>query len=105
MSRWAEGLCVKPKSHEKVFADVAASRDAAAPGVQLFVGDLPPHWGPREVEALFGHIAPVLGARVMGPNCYGFVTFPSEEDAAYVLQARVHAAPDQAPPPACLAPG
>ena len=54
--------------------------------MQLFVGDLPVHWGPREVEELFGHVAPVLGARVMSPNCYGFVTFPTEEDAAYVLQ-------------------
>lgn len=54
--------------------------------MQLFVGDLPVHWGPREVEELFGQIAPVLGARVMSPNCYGFVTFPTEEDVAFVLQ-------------------
>ncbi len=41
----------------------------------LFVGDLPQALTGEELHALFDCIAPVCRARVMGNQCYGFVTF------------------------------
>ena len=69
-----------------VISGISPRRDAPL-AAQLFVGDLPPGTGAAELQALLGQVAPVTGARVPPGAAYGFVSFASEEDASFALQA------------------
>ena len=48
---------------------------------KLFVGDLPPYWTSRDLKEFMSEFGPVVDVRVLGPQCYGFVTFAAAEDA------------------------
>ena len=51
----------------------------------IFVGDLPSHCTQHELKRLFYHWGPVASCRVVGAQCYGFVTFQHLDDAQSVL--------------------
>jgi hypothetical protein len=57
-------------------------------GRTLFVGDLPPMgFSSTDLQDLFGAFGwNVVGARVMGSQCYGFVEFATELEAEQALQ-------------------
>ncbi|KAK9816610.1 hypothetical protein WJX72_002714 [[Myrmecia] bisecta] len=52
----------------------------------LFVGDLPPHFTAGDLQDVFSSLGTIMEARVVGTQCYGFVTFDSEDEAAEALE-------------------
>lgn len=59
----------------------------AEEGATLFVGDLPQYWGTSELLDFFSReFGNAVEARVIGSQCYGFVTFDSSADAEGVLE-------------------
>ena len=50
------------------------------------MGDLPPDFTDEEVAHLFAPLGALKEVRVMGSQCYAFVTFQSENDATEVIR-------------------
>ena len=66
-----------PHSH-----DYDTNRQAAI----LFVGDLPPMTTSQDLVELFSQFAPVADAKVIGSQCYAFLTFENQPTALRVQQ-------------------
>jgi len=70
-------VALSPRSH-----DYEANRQAAT----LFVGDLPPMTISEDLADLFNQFAPVVEAKVIGSQCYAFLTFQDQATALRVQQ-------------------
>jgi RNA recognition motif-containing protein len=51
----------------------------------LFVGDLPPYFKNDDLEGFFGQFGELERVRVMGGQCYAFVTFQRTEVVQHII--------------------
>jgi RNA recognition motif-containing protein len=51
----------------------------------LFVGDLPPYFKNEDLETFFGQFGELEQVRVMGSQCYAFVTFQSLKVVNHII--------------------
>jgi len=74
---------VIPQTH--TLNDIKHRNDAT-----LFVGDLPPHFKEDDLERFFAPFGDLEGVRVMGGQCYAFVTFESAEVVQQIVEKYTH---------------